>query len=241
LDRMTKGLVHGLLAPAEDPRQTFGNAYQRHRESLLRVQRALSEIAAAKSRLETKTAEVRQKLPLLEEQARRALLANREDLARLALRRRQVAAAEVRTLEEQLNEVEMEEHRLSLVEQRLATQIEAFYARQEVLEARYSAAEAQVWINEALSGVSSELADLGTALEKAEAKTERMQARATALDQLIDDGILDVALSSSGPDPLESSIGVLDVAQETEAQLVALRSELKLAELPKGDDKRTRR
>jgi phage shock protein A len=220
-----KALMKDLFAPAEDPRQTFRYAYQRHRESLLKVQQALADVGAAKSRLETKTGEVRLKLPQLEDQARRALLGGREDLARVALRRRQVAAVELRTLEEQLRDVEQEEQRLALVEQRLATQIETFYARQEVLEARYSAAAAQVQINEALGGVSAELADLGSALERAEEKTERMQARASAIDRLIDEGILE-APGAAKAETLERLLGPVDVTQAVEEQLAALRSQL---------------
>ena len=40
-------------------------------------------------------------------------------------------------------------------------------------------------------GVSDELAGLGTALERAEQTTDRMQARASALDHLADLGVLD--------------------------------------------------
>jgi phage shock protein A len=222
-------LLGGLLAPAEDPRQTFGNAYQRQRDSLRKVQRALADIGAAKQRLQSKTAEVEAKLPQLEEQARRALLAGREDLARIALRRRQVAGLEMQTLQDQVREVEREEQRLALVEQRLATQIEAFYARQEVLEARYSAAEAQVRINEALSGVSTELADLGVALEKAEAKTERMQARASAIDQLIESGVLEVP-SVLAAEPLEAQLPPADVSRAVEEHLALLRGQLGLGQ-----------
>ena len=98
---------------------------------------------------------------------------------------------ELDRLERQVTEIEHEERELTLVEQRLEAQIETFFARREVIAARYSTAEAHVEVREALGGVSDELAGLGTALERAEQTTDRMQARASALDHLADLGVLD--------------------------------------------------
>ena len=220
-----KGGLNALMAPAEDPRQTFASAYQRQRDLLGQVQQALAAIATSKHRLQEKTVEVRAKLPSLEEQARRALIAGREDLARLALQRRRVAAAELHALEQQAREVEQEEQRLSLVEQRLATQIEAFHARREVIAARYSAAEAQVRLGEQLTGVSQELADLGLALERAEQKAERMQARASAIDHLVEAGILESPGLPAG-DPLARQLDGLDAGQAIEDDLAALKRQV---------------
>jgi phage shock protein A len=220
---MLKRSLTKFLEPADDPRHTFANAYQRQRELLAKVQRALLDISTTKQRLETKTAEVRAKLPKLQERARGSLVEGREDLARLALQRRQVAMVEVQVLEEQVQEVENEEQRLSLTEQRLSTQLEAFFARQELIAARYSAAEAQVRIHEAFSGVSHELSELGRALEKAEEKSVRMQARATAIDRLIEDGILNAPVAV---DSMDKQFLELDIANDVEVQLAALKQQL---------------
>lgn len=214
--------VKAMFRPAEDPRQTFASPYVRQRQLLEKVQQALADMQAAKERLTDQTAAVRSKLPDLQEQARRALMAGRENVARLALQRKQIATIELQELEEHLNQVELEEQRLGLVEQRLSTEIEAFRARQEVIAARYSAAEAQVRINEALGGVSQEIADLTAALEQAEETTEHMQARASAIDELVQAGILE----APGSDALEAHFKAVDVTQAVDTQLAALKSEL---------------
>ncbi|MHB8629223.1 MAG: PspA/IM30 family protein [Aggregatilineales bacterium] len=183
--------VDSLLEPAADPRTAFAYTYQHQRTLLNQVQGAIAELAASKSRLDAKAALVSQKLPRLSFQARQSLREGREDLARLSLRWYQIAAAELQTLEQQMREVTQEQQRLSLSEQRLAAQIEAFFAREEVISARYTTAEAQVRIHEALGGVSKELSDLGRALEQTEQKAEYMQARASAIDRLIEEGVLD--------------------------------------------------
>jgi len=217
--------ARAILAPAPDPRQTFAYAYQHQRELLANVRAALVELAASKNRLQANTLVVERKLPQLQDQAKAYLLEGREDLARLVLQRRQVATIELQTLREQVDDVEQEERRLTAVEQRLATRIEAFFARREVIAARYSAAEAQVRVNEALGNVSQELADLGTAMQKAEERTESMQARALALDELVDGGVL-AAPATRAADVVDRELSKIDVDRVVDSQLTALRREV---------------
>jgi phage shock protein A len=221
--RVKKGM-DTLLTPAEDPRQTHISTFERQRLLLVKVQNALHEVGKAKNRLEDKAVESRAKLPQLEELARQALREEREDLARLRLQRRQLAGIELQGLEKQLLEIEREEHRLSLTEQRLSGQLAAFYTRQELIAARYSAAEAKVHIGEALSGVSGELAELSQAMVQAERKSAQMQARAAAIDRLVDEGLLEIptAVDLAAGDDFLSNGEIIDV----EEQLIALKAEI---------------
>ncbi len=67
-----------------------------------------------------------------------------------------------------------------------------------------------------------ELDGLGDALEQAEQRTERMQARASALDRLVDAGVLDMPVEAGGDWPSLSSTG--DQASEVvEERLAALK------------------
>ena len=225
LDRIAKRLKEGtaaVFASAVDPREVHLTSHQKQRALLQQVAVAISEVIAARGRLEASASSVRAKLPELEDQARSELKAGRRDMARLALQRRQVAAVELQTLERQLMEVEREAVTLSMVEQRLATQIEAFAARQQVIRARYSAAEAQVRINEAVTGVSEDFSDLTAALQRAEEKTQSMQARATAIDKLVQEGDLETVAETSSGDLLALPGG----DEEVEHQLAALEADL---------------
>jgi len=178
----------------------------------------------AKQRLQEKAETMRHKLPRLELLARQALKEDREDLARLRLQRRQLAQVQLQSLNNQLLEIEREEHRLSLAEQRLSDQLAAFYTRQELLAARYSAAEAQVHIGEALAGVSEELADLSQAMAAAEQKSAQMEARAAAIDRLVEEGLLEIPAAAELV-PADAHLlakGDMDI----ETQLQAMKIEL---------------
>ena len=224
LTLVLKVWVAALLAPAEDPRQVFELASQRQQELLDKVRQARARIARAKEQLKAKTAEARVKLLRLDEQARAAVTAGRDDVARSVLHRRVVGGEELDRLERQVAETEREERELAIVEQRLEAQIETFFARREVIAARYSTAEAHVEVREALGGVSDELAGLGTALESAERRTDRMQARASALDHLADLGVLDAPGESTGDGPTFSEIGA-PVSATVEVKLASLKRE----------------
>jgi phage shock protein A len=224
LGKLVKTGMDSLLAPPEDPRERFADAFQRQRTLLDNVRRALLDIATAKQRLLARVAEARVTLPRFQQQARTALAVGREDLARLALERHHFAAGELQALERQIAEVEREEQRLALVEQRLSAQLDAISARQQVLTARHVAADAQVRIGEALTGVSDDLADVAQELQSTEQETSFLQARARAIADLVDGGSLASAdLSGFGS---QDQFASLDIAQDIERELAVLRREL---------------
>lgn len=218
--------LNAALAPAADPRTTYVSAHQKQQALLAQVGLAVNQVTASKERLQARAKEDRARLPQMLEEARAELVAGRADAARLSLRRRQVVALELGALEAQLAEVEKDEANLKMLERRLANQVDEFVARQELIVARYNAAEAQIQIKEAVTGVSNEFAELTAALEQAEEKTEGMEARVSAIDRLVREGLLVQA-------PLDASAGGLDARlqqagadDDVEGQLAALQREI---------------
>ena len=185
LFRMKAGAA---LDRAENPEQVLDYAYQQQQELVRKVKQGLVEVATSKHRLEQQAQKLGARVPQLEDQAKRALGANREDLARVAIERKQTALGALEGLERQLSEVTAEEQRLSAAQLQLAGRVEDFRTRRDVMSARYSASEVQVKVSEALTGVSGEFAEISMAIGRAEEKTERMQARAIAIDSLIEGG-----------------------------------------------------
>lgn len=227
VDRIRDAIKTGAsaaLAPAPDPRITHLTSHQKQRALRNQVAKAIENVTAAKQRLQAAADAVREKLPVLEDQARAELRAGRETMARLALQRRHVAELELQKLDRQLAEVENEEVTLAMIEQRLSAQIEAFAARQEVIKAKFSAAEAQVRINEAVTGVSHDFAELSADLQRAEERTESLQARATAIDRLVQDG--DLAAISPTAESLDLRLSPAAADEEVERQLSALAREV---------------
>ncbi len=204
----------------EDPRETLDYAYEQQQATLRKVRQGLIDVATARHQIEAQARKLRERLPVLEDQAKRALDAGREDLARVALQRKQTSLTELTRLDEQAKQVAAEERNLTAAQQQLAGRVEAFRTRRQSLSARYTAAEAQVRVNESLSGVAQESATLGSAIERAEEQIEHMQARATAIDALIENGTLTMPL---GEDAVESELNEMTAQAAVEAELAALK------------------
>ncbi len=215
--------TNAALDRIEDPRETLAYSYERQREMLQKVKRGLVEVATARRQLENQVENLRSQVPKLEAQAEKALAVGREDLARMVLQRKQTSLTELERLETQLTEVAEEERKLTLAEQQYSQRLSAFQTRRNALSAQYAAAQAQVQINESLGNVSNQSAEIGVALERAEEKIDRMQARATALDDLIENGTL---TSVGGIDPVERELATLTATQAVDDELAALKEKM---------------
>jgi phage shock protein A len=229
LGRLAANLRAGLnaaLAPAADPRTTYVSAHQKQQALLAQVGLAVNQVTASKQRLQARAKEDRARLPQMLEEARAELVAGRPDAARLSLRRRQVVALELGALETQLTDVEKDEANLKMLERRLANEVAEFVARQELIVARYNAAEAQIQIKEAVTGVSKEFAELTAALEQAEEKTEGMEARVSAIDRLVREGLLAQPLLDPSAGGLDARLHQAGADDDVEGQLAALQRDI---------------
>src|SRR6187551_1060120 len=187
-----------VLDRAEDPRETLDYSYERQLDVLQKVRRGVADVATSRKRLELQIQQLTVQSDKLEGQGRQALAAGREDLAREALTRRSAVQQQQTDLATQHAQLQAEEEKLVLASQRLQAKVDAFRTRKETIKATYTAAEAQTKIGEAVSGISEEMGDVGMAIQRAEDKTQQMQARAGAVDELIASGALDDATQSIG-------------------------------------------
>jgi len=217
-----KSKVSSVVDRAEDPRELVEYAYTQQQELLRKTKQGLVEVATARTRLEQQVRRLRSDLVRLEQQAAKALSMGREDLARVALQRKQSVLGEIETLEAQIEDVSRQETQLTQTEQQLEARVEEFRVTKGSIVARYSAAQAQVRVSEAISGVSGQFADLGMALGRAVEKTENMQARAEALGGLIDTGSLAMPMGSD--DPIGRELEAASNDAKVEEELAALKA-----------------
>ena len=182
-----------VLDRAEDPREMLDYSYQRQLELLTKVRRGVADVATSRKRMEMQVAQLEGQATKLQGQAEKSIEMGREDLAREALTRKSGLNAQIESVRTQVAQLQGEEEKLTLAQSRLQSQVESLRTRKETIKATYTAAEAQTRINEAVSGLGDELGDVGMAIQRAEDKTAQMQARASAIDELIASGALDDA------------------------------------------------
>lgn len=218
-----KSCLETLLKPAEDPRQSAAYTYDRQRILLVKVRSLLTDIENARQQLTEKTAVLTTTIAELENQTTVALTAGHEDLARRQLQRQQLATVEQQIIQTRISELDQEQQRLHLVKQRLVTQIETYLARREEIMARYNNAESQVKLNRALQSIFRDLADSDQIVELAEARTEQMEARASLLDEDIEQTLwlkTAVALNAT-----EGTVTAPDLSQMVESELARLKKQ----------------
>ncbi len=219
-----KAKMNKLIGGMEDPRETLDYSYEKQLDLLQNVKRGVAEVTTSKVRLQLQRAKLVQNSEKLEVQAHEALQANREDLARLALERKNTITSQIESLDKEIATLEVEEEKLVAAEKRLSTKIEVFRSRKETIKAEYSAAEAQVRISESVSGISEEMVDVGMSIERAENKTEDMKARSGALDELIDKGTL---VDFTAPqDDIDRELAKISQKGQIESELARLKSEV---------------
>src|SRR6266705_6570408 len=220
------------LDKMEDPRETLDYSYQTQLELLQKVRRGVADVATSRKRIELQMNQLELSSTKLDKQARDALSAGREDLAREALSRKSGVQGQLADLQTQYTSLQGEEEKLTAASQRLQAKVDAFRTKKETIKATYTAAEAQTRINEAFTGISEEMGDVGMAIQRAEDKTEQMKARAGAIDELMASGALDDAIS--GPrDDIQAELDRMGSGHEVDAELAKLKGELGQGEAPR--------
>src|SRR5438477_8192583 len=213
-----------LLNRAENPTETLDYSYEQMLEQLQNVKRGVADVVTSKKRLELQTQKLEQNVVKLETQARQALAANREDLARQALERKAAAQTQLQGLDDQIKGLADQQEKLVAGQQQLETRIEAFRSQKEVMKAQYSAAEAQVRIGEAATGIGRGMADTGLAIQRAKEKTEELQARASAIDELTTSGALEDFTSDQTD--LDRQLSAVASQSQVDDELAKMKAEV---------------
>lgn len=227
LSRLTatiKAKISKILDMFEDPRETLDYSYKRQLELNQDVKKGVANVVTSKKRLELQKAKLEENVQKLNGQARDAIAANREDLATVALQRKVENMNQIESLNNQIGTLQKEQDRLTDMERKLEIKIETFRSQKEVIKAQYSAAEAKVRINEAATGLGEEMADVGYAVQRAQDKTEDMQARSDALDELVQSGTLEDVMGNK--DMVEQELNKAKSDATVKKELEILKAEV---------------
>jgi phage shock protein A len=221
---IVKAKFSKLLDRNENPNETLDYSYEEQLRQLQNVKRGIADVTTAKKRLELQYTTMQQQVTKLDGQARDALKANREDLAREALTRKAAVQAQLDGIMQQGQQLEAQQQKLIEGEKTLASKVESFRTQKEVIKAQYSAAEAQVKIGEAATGIGSNMADVGAAVERAKDKTAQLQARAAAVDELTAAGTLDDFTSSD--DDIDRQLKQISQSGQVDDELAKIKAEV---------------
>ena len=218
------------LDAAEKPDEMLDLSYEQMLDQLTQVRRGLVAIAASRKQIELQEQQLQHTVEHLQEQAKAALAQGNEELAREALSRKAAAQTQIDSLEQQRQQLAGEQEKLEQTLAKLQERVNAFRSQKEVLKAQYTAAQAETSVNESVTGISKSFSDEGATLQRTQDKIATMQARAGAMDELIQSGVLEDVGGST--DDIQEELDKAGTNAEVDKELAALKAELGSGEKP---------
>jgi phage shock protein A len=213
------------LDAAEKPDEMLDLSYEQLLDHVTQVRRALVSIAASRKQIELQEQQLGHSVDHLNDQAKAALGAGREDLAREALSRKAAAQAQIDEMEPQHQQLTDQEQKMEQTLSQLQQRVNEFRTHKEVLKAQYQAASAMTSVNESVAGISNTLGDSGAALQRAQDKIATMQARAAATDELLQSGVLE-DVGGDGTDDIQRELDQLGAHADVDRELAAMKAQL---------------
>jgi phage shock protein A len=224
------------LDAAENPNEMLDYSYEQMLDHITQVRRALVDITASKKQLELQEQQLQHSVDHLDDQAKAALAAGREDLAREALSRKATAQQQITEMEPQRKQLDDEEQKMEQTLSTLQQRVNDFRSKKEVMKAQYTAASAMTSVNEEAAGISKSFSDSGAALERAQDKIANMQARAAATDELLQSGVLEDV--GGNTDDIQRELDEASANADVDKELAALKAQIASSapapELPAG-------
>ena len=214
-----KSNVNDALDKAEDPEKMLKQMIIEMEESVNKATLAVANSIANEKSLERKLEKARLEMNDWEKKAVQALQANREDLARAALEKKNIAVKNVADLEPIYQTAKVTADKMRQQLNGLKSKLDEARSRQSTLIARSQAAKAQKQIAQSFSGVGS---DAFSKFDKYEGKIEQLESQAEAFETLAGENT-----------KLEDEFKMLNTSASVDGDLLALKA--KMGMLPESN------
>jgi phage shock protein A len=209
--------VNALLDRLEDDRESADYAVERLHDELRRVKESILDLVTEKKRLEQRRERLQKQIEERNEQAREAVAAGREDLARDVLRKKQRELNDLEDLDAQISELADAQEDLIERSDELERRVDHYRAERARTSARETAARADLATK---GGVGDIGGDAGRYAESAADEIDEREARAAALEELEERGVFD------DEEDLEAELEQLRTDDEIEDELSTIRKEM---------------
>ncbi len=221
--------VNDLLEGFDDPKAEREYNVERMRDELERVKQAIVDLVTEKKRLQRRSDRLESQIEERNVQARKAVRAGDEDLARSFLREKQEDMATLEEIEGQIDELETAQEELLERSRDLETRVDRYRAERAKLDARERLARAESTASGASGGVASET---GRRVDDASDEIEEQEARAAALEELEEQGFFE------DEDEYEAELDRLQTDSAVEDELATLRKNIRGEDVDVDDDER---
>jgi phage shock protein A len=209
--RLVRANLNSLISQAEDPEKILEQTVLDMQEDLFQLRQAVAQAIATQKRTERQCSQAQTTGDEWYRRAQLALQRGEEDLAREALTRRKSYQDTAEAMGSQLGQQKVVVEQLRQNMMKLESKISEAKTKKDLYIARARSAKASQQISEMLERTNP--GGAMQAFERMEEKVLQMEAQAEAVAEL-------------GTDDLEKRIASLGEADEVEAELAALKSQL---------------
>lgn len=217
LFRIGKANLNAALDQLEDPVKMIDQILRELEQDVAKVTAAVTSQMAVEKRFERELREAEQIVAKRDEQARKALAAGDEALAREALVDKKRHAEKVEVLRQNYEKAKATSEKLRGQLSNMKAKVEEMKTQRSALIAQAQAAKATKKINETMSGIGS--TSLVDSFKRMEEKVQQMHDEAEAAQMLADEG---KSLDEKFNELFKNEKDV-----EIDAELEALKAELK--------------
>jgi phage shock protein A len=185
LTRLFAGEARAAVERLDNPAQSVADAYDEHLLLLHDVRDRLAEVLTAQKKLEMQAAAIARTRDRYRQDAIAALARGDEVLARRAVAREYLANRQSVSLEAEITGIRETFLKIDAVAEDLRVRTEAIRHEKEIVAAKVAAARASITAHSTLGGFSPEMEWIRTLLADARDRTQTLEARAAAIEELV--------------------------------------------------------
>ncbi len=212
----------------ESPEDALELAYNKQVQALQKVRQGIADVITSQKQLEIQGRQMAANREKLDDLARRALTQGREELAAGALTQSELVESQLSGLSAQIQAIADQRDKLEAAGERLQARVVAMRTEKETLKAQHRAAKATVAAGETVAGISKDMDEVELMLDRARQKMTATQARAEAVNELMDGGVLG-RLGAASPEAIEASVKAVETHDAVEVRLLEMKQQLGLA------------
>ena len=227
MSTVVKAKISKMLDKAEDPAETLDYSYQKQLEQLQNVKKGIADVVTAKKRIQAQESNLQQSVVKLDTQARQALAAGREDLARTALERKNVIQSELQSLDGQVTELEQQQESLTSPRRTCARRSSSSAPRRRSSRRSTRPPRPRCGSPRRRPASATRWPMSAWRCNARQDKTEQMKARANAVQELEAAGTFeDLTTLGSGEDDIDRQLRELSSTSAVDSDLEKLKAEL---------------
>jgi phage shock protein A len=212
-----KGALNDALDKASEPGRTARQVIRDLEEQIEKANASMVNVMAEYELLKQKKTQYEEEANEWHERAKKALQANREDLAKKALEQEEQAKKQADIYQKQIEALEPSINELKAKIQELKNKKQELESKADILSTRYEVAKAQEKASEITTGIGDSHAK--EKLDSVEEKVLKEEAKAKAMKNIEDE--------QTGAD-IEKEFENLDKASTVDDKLEALKKEMGL-------------